>query len=142
MKLSIFLTVLFSSVFAFACPNLAGKYKCAFGDGEKILTVEQRAENNVQIYKVKFEGMIEELITDGVVREKEEAGMQVKYSSSCVDDKTIIANLESTSEGQVFLTAINVVKKPTGDAKLSYSVKESGATDPGFEETLDCKRQK
>ena len=138
MRKFLFALSLFISNYALACPQLAGKYLCDFGGEQKVLQVLQRTENNVEIYKVLFEGMAEEFITDGKVRTTKRGDETIKFSSVCKSDQ-VVAHLESTADGMTMLTDITVKQKPSRDVALVYEVREPGSTEPAIKEEFNCK---
>ena len=133
MKSLTVIGILTSSSFAWACPQLAAKYQCQFTEGTKELRVEQRTENNVQVYKVFFEGLEEEFITDGLVRTREHNGETINFKSVCKEEQ-VIANMESKSDGSVFLTDITVKQKSNRDVTMIYEVREPGTDEPASDE--------
>lgn len=139
MKALLASLILFSSTFAFSCPQLAGEYTCSFGGEPTQLKVDQRLENNIQIYKVVFQGLEQEFVTDGISRTATRDGEKIVYSAICAATK-IIANLQTESEGAVMETKITVVKEPTSNVKLIYEIMDPTSSEPAMKEEIACKK--
>jgi hypothetical protein len=136
---SLVAAVLLTGSYTIACPQLAGRYSCKFGGDPTELKVEQRAENKIQIYKVIFNGLEQEFITDGKSRTAERDGEKITYSAECSADR-VLANLRTDSDGSVMNTKITVKQVPSLDVVLTYEIIDPASSEPSMAEEIECKK--
>jgi hypothetical protein len=131
--------VFFSATSSFACPQLSGEYSCKIDNDTVPLKVDQRIENHVDIYKVNFQGIEQEFITDGQSRTTQQAGEKLTYSAVCGDNQ-IAADVKTESDGAVMLTKLTVNLQANRDVKLTYEIKDPNSSDPATKIEVACKR--
>lgn len=125
MKKFVFLAA-FTTVNAFACPDLTGSYQCNNEDGQSIIQIQQSEENGSTAYAITTNGEVSYVIPDNTEYTGEDGtkvrmwceSNQVRINIQAVDTEAgpWVANLAYyQDESKNLVNDISITLKSTGE---------------------------
>lgn len=135
MKTIASLIVLLASHAAIACPDLSGEFVCTTPDGKEEISVSQRVENNVTIYKINND----EYLADGIAKLIDEEDVKGNYTVACETDRvTLVSDVAAVDNSYKGHQESEIYRTATGLKQESkISITSDGKTE-SFELSLDC----
>lgn len=129
MRFSLIAIVVLLSSSAWACPQLAGKYSCADGSGQSVVT--QTVSNRITTFDIDSLKMV----ADGKTRtesDPEDADTKIKSTWKCNGTRSLDGTVTSYVDGHLFIKmAISFLKTAKGYTMNATASGPGGVSEEG-----------